>query len=159
MNNYLFKPVDLGVVCYMALDNQNKRAVTVLDDKEMTPLPFGALLVFLWSINQIMSVRTRKGVEVLNNTVENLEINSLKSIHILVPLRNSLYIPTWGPLFQPEGLDKTICGTVIRHFWCKSRRKEVRSATICSFEKIPWTILVASQENELHLGKISETEG
>ena len=94
MNNYLLKPVDLGVVCYMALDNQNKREVTVLDDKEMTPLPFGALLVFLWSINQIMTVRNRKGVEVLNNTVENLEINSLKSIHILVPLRNSLYIST-----------------------------------------------------------------
>ena len=102
---------------------------TVLDDKEMTPLPFGALLAFLWSINQIMTVRNRKAVGVLNNTVENLEINYLTFIH-LVPLRNSLYILSWGPLFQLERLDKTICGTVIRHFWYKSRRKEVRSAAI-----------------------------
>ena len=144
----------------MALGNQNERAVTVLDDKEMTPFPFVWCSAGFPLVNKpIITVRNRKRVEVLNNTVENLGINSLKSIHILVPLRNSLYIPSWGPLFQPEGLDKTIHGTVIRHFWCKSRRKEIRSATICSFEKMPWTILVVSQDHELHLGKIWETEG
>ena len=144
----------------MALGNQKERVVTVLDDKKMTPLPFVWCSAGFPLVNKpIITVRNRKRVEVLNNTVENLGINSLKSIHILVPLRNSLYIPSWGPLFQPEGLDKTISGTVIRHFWCKSRRKEIRFATICSFEKMPWTILVVSQDHELHLGKIWETEG
>jgi len=77
----------------MALGNQKERVVTALDDKKMTPLPFVWCSAGFPLVNKpIITVRNRKRVEVLNNTVENLGINSLKSIHILVPLRNSLYI-------------------------------------------------------------------